>query len=415
LLALVGVFLAAACLNLWAWYHFREADRLADRQRFAQAYGHYAQSLRVWRWSASAHFLAGQTARRAGLYPEAEGHLAECQKLQGGPSVGLALEHLLLRAQAGEVGEVEEPLWQYVERGGPEVPLVLEALSRGYLRMLRSGAALRCLGMLLQRQPNHVEALLMRAAVEEGNDEAREAREDYRRALELDPERDGARLGLAKNLLGSSPEEAHALFEQLLRRQPDGVEVLLGLAQAEQALGQGDKARACLESVLAKDPDNPKALTRLGALLLNGGEMAEAETLLRRAVAAEPINHEAHFHLYRCLTRQPGRESEADAQVALYERIKADVARLGEIAAKEMTRTPDDPKLHYELGALYLRYGKPGVGVRWLYSALKLDPGHQPSHRALYDHLRRTGDAERAERHRAQLHNGSAKVAPPQP
>jgi tetratricopeptide (TPR) repeat protein len=404
-----------ACLNLWAWYHFREAGRLADRQRFAQAYGHYTQSLRVWRWSASTHFLAGRTARRASLYPEAEQHLAECQRLQGGTSVALGLEHLLLRAQSGDINSVEDTLWQYVEKDKPESPLVMEALARGYLRMLRTGTALRCLRMLLEREPNHIEALLMRAGIEEGNYETREAREDYRRVLELDPERDDARLRLAKNLLNSNLEEAHALFEQLLRRQADNVDVLLGLAQAEQALGEGDKARAFLDLVLAKEPENSKALTRVGLLLLNAGKIAEAESLFGKAIVADPINHEAYFHLYKCLAQQPGREAEADAQVSLYEHVKADVARLGEIATKEMTRAPNDPNLHSELGMLYLRYGKPEVGVRWLYRALILDPNHQPSHQALYDYFRRTGNTEKAERHRTQLHTGSTKAVPAQP
>jgi predicted Zn-dependent protease len=329
--------------------------------------------------------------------------------------VALGLEHLLLQAQSGDISAVEETLWKYSEKDKPEKSLVLEALARGYLRMLRSGAALRCLRMLLEREPDHIEALLMRAEIEEGNDETREARADYRRVLELDPERDDVRLSLARNLLNNNLEEAHALFDYLLHRQPDNVEVLLGLAQTEQARGEGDKARALLESVLAKKPENSKALTRLGTLLLNAGKVAEAETLLRKAVVADPVNQEAHFHLYKCLAQQPGREEEADAQVALYERVKADVARFGEIATKEMTRTPNDPKLHYELGAFYLHYGKPEVGVRWLYSALKLDPSHQPSHQALYGHFQRTGESERAEWHRAQLHPDTTRPTPVQP
>jgi tetratricopeptide (TPR) repeat protein len=414
-LTLIGVVLFAAGINLWAWYHFWEAGRLADRQRFARAYTHYTQSLWVWRWSDSIHFRAARTARRAGLYAEAERHLAECQRLQGDSSVALGLEHLLLRAQSGDINAVEETLWQYVEKYKPETPLVLEALARGYLRMFRSGAALRCLGMLLGREPDHIEALLMRAGIEEGDNDTREARKDYRRALELDPERDDARLSLAKNLLNNDPVEAHTQFEFLLRRQPENLEVLLGLAQTEQALGELDKARAILEGVLAKDPDNSKALTRLGSLLLPAGKLAEAERLFRKAIAADPTNHDAHFRLYMCLAQQPDREDEAAAEVAVYERVRDDVARLGRIANSEMTRTPNDPKLHSELGVLYLRYGKREVGVRWLYSALKLDPNHQPSHQALYDYFQRTGDMERAEWHRAQLQAGTTKSAPIQP
>jgi hypothetical protein len=76
-----------------------------------------------------------------------------------------------------------------------------------------------------------------------------------------------------------------------------------------------------------------------------------------------------------------------------------------------MSRTPNDPKLHYELGTLYLRYGKPEIGVRWRYSVLKLDPNHQPGHQALYEYFQRTGDRDKAEGYRVQIRPSSGAAA----
>jgi Tfp pilus assembly protein PilF len=67
------------------------------------------------------------------------------------------------------------------------------------------------------------------------------------------------------------------------------------------------------------------------------------------------------------------------------------------------------------MGDIYLRNGKPEVGVRWLYSALKLDPTHQPSHKALYDYFKRTGQLEKAEQHRREIRPGPADPSPGQP
>jgi tetratricopeptide (TPR) repeat protein len=417
LLALAGVTLAATGLNLWAWYQFREAESLAERQRFARAYEHYARCLRVWRGSAPTHLLAARAARRAGRYQEAEEHLAECAKLRGpsGDAFPLALERLLLQAQSGDLGEVEEVLWGYVERGKPEAPLILEAMARGYTRMFRMGTALRCLEMLLERQPDNVEGLFLRGWIREGGGKPQEAGKDYRRALEVDPERDDARLGLARILLGDSPREALAHFERVVAHQPDNPEALMGLAEARLALGEPEKARPVLEDVLAKDPGNSRALTALGALAVGEGDRGEGEALLRKAIATDPGNVDAHYQLYLCLVQQRGREKEAAAQRKAHDRVKADRERLAQIAGKEMTRSPNDPNLHYEMGAIYLRYGKPEVGVRWLHSALKLDPTHQPSHRALYEYFKRTGRAEEAEQHRRQLRPGTGEPAPARP
>jgi tetratricopeptide (TPR) repeat protein len=416
--AALTVLLTAAAVNLWAWQHFRQADRLVQRQQFARAYDHYARCLTVWRWSASTWFLAGRTARRAGLYQEAEWRLARAGELQGhapGASVPLALERLLLQAQSGDVGEVEEVLWGYIRKETPDASLILEALSRGYLRMFRLGTALRCLGMLLEREPEHVEALVMRGWIQEGGGELTGASKDYRRALELDPQRDDARLGLARILLRDSPKEAHSLFEQVLARQPDNPEALVGLAEAWWALGAPEKARPLFDALLAKDPENAKALAGLGALALGAGNATEGEALLRKAIATDPGNVQAQYQLYLCLVQQPGRRREADAQRDEHKRVEADFARLGKIASKEMTRKPNDPDLHAEMGAIYLRYGKPEVGLRWLYSALKLNPTHRRSHQALYEYFKRTGDSARAEQHRLQLDSPTAKQSPGRP
>jgi tetratricopeptide (TPR) repeat protein len=414
LFALIAAGATAGGLHLWAWSQNREGDRLAERQQFSQAYGHYVKALEVWRWSAATHFAAARTARRAGLYPEAERHLAECQRLSGagpGAPLPLALERLLLQAQAGDMSEVEEPLWSYIDKNKPETPLILEALAHGYVRMLRVGSAMRCLGMLLDREPDNVEALVMRGWLREGGTDAEAAVTDYRRALELNPERDDVRLRLARLLVHDHADEARAQFDYLLARQPGSTEALLGLAQAHAALGDLERARADLKAVLEQDPDNPRGLTELG-MLTPGDKAAEAEALFRKAIAADPANLQAHYQLYLCLIQQPGREAEADAQRETHKRVETDEVRLAEIASKEMTRHPKDPDLHAELGVLYLRYGKREVGVRWLYSALKLDPTHQVAHQALYDYYTRTGELEKAEQHRMQLRPDTAKSGP---
>src|SRR5262249_1138400 len=188
----------------------------------------------------------------------------------------LALERLLLQAQAGDVSEVEGVLWGYVEKKRPETPLILEALARGYVRMLRLGPAFHCLGMLLEREPDNIEALVLRAWIMGGGGQPGEARKDYRHALEVDPERDDVRLSLARLLVHDSPDEARPLFEHLAARQPDNPDVLLGLAQAYRAGGEPERARPILNALLAKDPGNSKGLVGRGALTVPAGQSGAA-------------------------------------------------------------------------------------------------------------------------------------------
>jgi tetratricopeptide (TPR) repeat protein len=412
------VALAVGGVHLWACHHFREAGRRLEKFQFADAYDHYLQCLKVWRWSTTTHFLAGQAARRASKYEEAEQHYAACVGLEG-PSRSrareIALERLLIQAQQGQFADIEEPLWDAVKKNKPEAPLILEAMALGYMRMLRLGMALKCLDQILEHEPKHVQALINRGWVWERLGGSVEASKDYHRALELAPDRDDARLSLAQILLRDSPQEARAEFELLRVRQPEIPEVLIGLAAVYRSQGDAEKARVLIEAVLAKNESNSKALTELGRLLLGAGETAQSEALLRKAIAADPANYEAHYQLYLLLLQDPIRQSEAQVQRDKCAKVDADRIRLAEIAAKEMGRKPYDPDLQSEMGRIYIRYGKPEIGVRWLYSALRLDPTHQPSHQALYEYFKSIGDAAKAEQHRAQLRSPPAEAAPEKP
>jgi tetratricopeptide (TPR) repeat protein len=392
--------------HLRASQHFRDAERLMEEQRFAQAHAHYVECLRTWPTSAATHLAAGTAARKAALYDEAEQHLSAAEKLLGAAassSVPLALERLLLRAQTGEVREVEGPLLSFVQKGRPETPLVLEALARGYLRMRRLVDAMQAAESLLRQQPDNIEALLVRAWVREGSSENEQAARDYRRALELVAERDDIRLSLGRALLRDHPREARTQFEAVLARQPENVDALVGAGEAYQADGQPDKALPLFESAVALAPNHSRALTGLAVVASRGKGPSEVEGLLRRAIAADGGNKDAHYQLYLCLVQQPNRKTEADAQRKTYEGVVADLTRLTEIAAKDLARRPHDPDLYSEMGSIYLRLGRPEVGLRWLSIALKLDAAHQRTHRALYEHFQRTGQVEQAERHRREL------------
>jgi tetratricopeptide (TPR) repeat protein len=402
----LGAGAAFGLAHLRAAQYFRDAERLMGEQRFAQAHALYVQCLQTWANSASTHLAASSAARRAGLYDEAEAHLGAAERLQGptsSPSLPLALERLLLRAQTGEVREVEGALLNFVEKGRPETPLIREALARGYLRVYLLSAAMHSAQLLLEQQPDNVEGLLVRAWVREGGSETEQGLEDYRRALDLLPERDDIRLSLARALLRAHPHEARIPFEQLLVRQPENVEALVGLGEVYQAEGAAQKALAMFESAVALSPNNSRALTGLAVLSSGTKDVAKAEALLRRAIAADAGNQKAHYQLYLCLVQQPGKKAEAAAQHEVYQRVEADLRRLVEIASKDLARSPNDPNLYWELGTINLRNGRPEVGLRWLSVALKLDASHQPTHRAFYDYYQRTGQVEKAEQHRREL------------
>src|SRR5207248_2750461 len=105
-LALVGVGAYVAGWNQWARYHFRAADRAADRGDFARARAHLALCLEVWPGDAETYYQAARAARRGGDFPDAERQLARCEELSW-PAEAVELERALARAQRGDLIRVE--------------------------------------------------------------------------------------------------------------------------------------------------------------------------------------------------------------------------------------------------------------------------------------------------------------------
>src|SRR5207249_12315096 len=128
------------------------------------------------------------------------------------------------------------------------------------------------------------------------------AEASFRRAVELDPDHEGARLGLGLALLGGKRfSEAAEHFEFLRQRQPDNWNVQVNLAECWAGLGQETQAVGLLEDVLAQQPQEAHALALLGRLLTERGEYAEAESRLRQAIALNPSDQTARHNLIMCL------------------------------------------------------------------------------------------------------------------
>jgi len=107
--------------------------------------------------------------------------------------------------------------------------------------------------------------------------------------------------------------------------------------------------------------------------------------ILRLAVTRNPSDHDALYNLIRCLQHN-GKQDEAQRVQEQLRQTEADVKRVEQIVTREMGQRPLDPVLHATLGQLLLRNGHRDEGLRWLQSALRLDPKCEPARRILAEY-----------------------------
>jgi tetratricopeptide (TPR) repeat protein len=347
--------------------------------------------------------LAARAARLTGDLPAAEEHLNRCLKLHGGATEEVQLEFLLVRAQTGEVEEVARPLIDAVEKGHPESPLILATLTRAYMARLRYRPALACLSKWLELRPDEARAYQWRGWVLERLGRHREARADYDKALERDPELFPARLRVAEMLLEDKhAEQALPHLERLRRQAPDSAEVLARLGMCRFQENQLDEARRLLEAAAGRLPKDPGVLLYLARLDLREGRAAEAERRLRQMLAADPSDTEALYNLGTALQAQ-GRTAEATATMTEYKRCKRLVDRSNQLLQEVADSRTARPADYAELGGLLLQIGRERQAVYWLERALESDPGQQQAHAALAEYYEKQGERDKAAAHRRWL------------
>jgi tetratricopeptide (TPR) repeat protein len=331
---------------------------------------------------------------------EAEEHLAVYRDLPDKSNADATLEGALQMAQRGELPQVRTYLQELLDVHHPASNRIMEAMAAGAAECYLLAEAYRWLDLLLKQEPGNVPALLKRGQMFESVGKMDTALEDYRKAVECEPEHYKARLRLAETLLGQKEaEEAAGHFERLRQRHPDRAAVLLGLARCRLQMRRQEEAAQILDELLAKHPDDGAALFERGRLDLNMGRLPEAEERLRRAVALMPADNEVSYQLALCLQRRE-KLDEAEVYFQKTKQIEADLKQLKEEIYPLAFKNRSDPAPRVEAARICMRNGQEQEGLRWLYGALEINRNHRPTHDALADYYERHGDSERARQHR---------------
>jgi len=211
-----------------------------------------------------------------------------------------------------------------------------------------------------------VEAYIELGVAYESQKKPGAAAEDYRKALEIDPQLTMVRYDLARALaeIGNT-REAREQYEQVIREAPD-------LAEAHNNLGtlmvqQGELARAADEyrSAIRARSIYAEAHNNLGHVYLDQGRFQDAQTEVEEALRCDPVFAPAYNSLGIILGSQ--------------DRIEPATRNF----ARAVQLDPSYAEAHYNLGRALHAGGKRENAILEYRRAIQLDPGNAPAHLGL--------------------------------
>jgi tetratricopeptide (TPR) repeat protein len=326
-------------------------------------------------------------------------------------------EQLLIAAQAGDMRVAEPRLPDLLRESGVDGDEICAAYVTGYFRVLRLADAHRLLDAWERDYPLDPEPRFMRGFAWEAAVRLDLAERAYAEGLSLAPSRHEMRLRRAETLREARRwDEAREEYQRVHAALPQAATATLGLAQCHFAAGEIGAARRLVDEVLHARPtpvpqvSEPSALEREGASSqvesrqLAGtetfaGAETEAEALTRaeaQALAGELALAESDFpaalpHLVAALAERPrdtaARYSLAKCLVALgradeaqphFDFVAAATAPL-DAMERDLGRAlenPRDAEVRFAIASTMIRYADPADGLRWLRSALEIDPMH---------------------------------------
>jgi len=145
----------------------------------------------------------------------------------------------------------------------------------------------------------------------EGKNE--EAIEEYKKALEKDPEQPNI-LGNMADTYSKMGKEAEALeaFQKAIALKPDDAALYTNMGVVLSKMGKNAESQEAFKKAASLNPGaSAQNFYNIGATLVNNGKTAEAIESFKQALAADPNFAEAYYQLGMCLSGKPETMQEA--------------------------------------------------------------------------------------------------------
>jgi tetratricopeptide (TPR) repeat protein len=230
---------------------------------------------------------------------------------------------------------------------------------------------------ILERDPDHADALHFLGLTELQVGRPQSAVELMTRAARLDPKAPEfhSNLGLALQATGKV-EAAAAEFRRAVELDDEYAEAYQNLAAATRKLGKLDESVSAWRRIAELLPQSAEVRNNLGDALVAAGQPAAAVEEFRQALSLRPDSPDIVFNLGTALGKAKK------------------IAEAIPFLSRALELRPDDAKLRNNLGTALVSVGKVQEAIDQYRIIIKSHPDFAPAHFNLGIALLLTGDAE---------------------
>ncbi len=216
------------------------------------------------------------------------------------------------------------------------------------------------------------------------------------RAAELDRKYLPPRIALAKVSYDVKGDAALArkYLQEALDLDPRSTEALYTLGVIEQREGNFPDAIAQFALIDSSASAYAQAQAQIGQCHLQAGQLDQAAEALKKAIRLAPQEPGPFIALGQVLSRQ-GRTREAQLLLARAEQLKQQFAQL-QPYLEAVRRNANQAPAHYNLGAIYARFGQVRPAEEHYQRAMALDSSYALAYQGLGSLAQRQGDEPRA-------------------
>ena len=305
----------------------------------------------------------------------------------------LAILTAIVGCRGGQFQSAERVLRPAFESNEEPRVEIAESLSRLYLSSYRLQEATLALDRWVELAPDDPQPYIWRHEIYQRLEaDPIQMVRNLRRALELDPSHDQARLLLADLLLTSHMnDEAEVEFEAYLARNPESAQAHAGLGQILSLKGDIIKATKEFEKVLELEPENLIALQQLSLIDLRSNRPEAACSRLKKGIELSPFDINLHYN-YASALRLTGNIAQADQEIATTERLRKELDDVAELR-KELLTYPEDYDRKAEVMKWLIEHGQEKEALKWSELILGKRPKHRKTCEILAGYYERTGQS----------------------